>query len=301
LGTEGAGAALSQEFTPADGLHRPPHEGLRLCGVRGNSQRRRAKYLDQPRGRIRGVPAAEASSRCPTCRAATQARRLSSYLRRGVRDPAEHAEPVPSGLGRSRNGPRLSSYRRLHTRPARDPAWFASNGLSLARPTAGPTGCITQLVAQSIGRLILRDPTPWAVLRLLLHTAMTSADLGCNRLTERSISRYETHLGLCDRLDHPWPPSAEDARFCDEVRRDDTAHADRARQRGRPAPHASQSLQALALAPTAPHAAWQTCPLRPAPLAGRRLIGWRRLCQDADSYETGGAGSLSTGPTVSAW
>jgi hypothetical protein len=64
---------------------------------------------------------------------------------------------------------------------------------------------------------------------------------------------------------------------------------------------ASQSLQALALAPTAPHAAWQTCPLRPAPLAGRRLIGRRRLCQDADSYETGRAGSLSTGPTVSAW
>ena len=36
--------------------------------------------------------------------------------------------------------------------------------------------------------------------RLLLRTAMTRADLGCNRLAERSISRCETHLGLCDRL-----------------------------------------------------------------------------------------------------
>jgi hypothetical protein len=35
---------------------------------------------------------------------------------------------------------------------------------------------------------------------LLLPTAMTSADLGCNRLAERSISRCETHGGLCDRL-----------------------------------------------------------------------------------------------------
>jgi hypothetical protein len=35
---------------------------------------------------------------------------------------------------------------------------------------------------------------------LLLRTAMTRADLGCNRLLERSISRCETHLGLCDRL-----------------------------------------------------------------------------------------------------
>ena len=39
---------------------------------------------------------------------------------------------------------------------------------------------------------------------------------------------------------------------------------------------------------------------RPAPLAGRRLIGRRRLCRDVDSYEAGGIGRLSAGPAVSA-
>jgi hypothetical protein len=35
---------------------------------------------------------------------------------------------------------------------------------------------------------------------LLLSTAMTSADLGCDGFAERSISRCEPHLGLRDRL-----------------------------------------------------------------------------------------------------
>jgi hypothetical protein len=43
---------------------------------------------------------------------------------------------------------------------------------------------------------------------LLLPTAMTSADLGCNRLAERSISRCETHGGLCDRLVYAQPSMA---------------------------------------------------------------------------------------------
>jgi hypothetical protein len=37
---------------------------------------------------------------------------------------------------------------------------------------------------------------------LLLRTATTSADLGFNGFAERSISRCETLLGLCDRLEY---------------------------------------------------------------------------------------------------
>jgi hypothetical protein len=50
---------------------------------------------------------------------------------------------------------------------------------------------------------------------LLLRTAMTSADLECNRPAEHSISRCETHLGLCDRLSYAtWPASW--ASSCDD-------------------------------------------------------------------------------------
>ena len=45
----------------------------------------------------------------------------------------------------------------------------------------------------------------------LLRVAMTSADLGCNGLVERLISRCDTNLGLCDRLSYVLPPYAENA------------------------------------------------------------------------------------------
>jgi hypothetical protein len=56
---------------------------------------------------------------------------------------------------------------------------------------------------------------------LLLPTAMTSADLGCNRLAECSISRCETHGGLCDRLTYAFcwrvlPEAVPDSLFLSE-------------------------------------------------------------------------------------
>src|SRR6266566_9716736 len=39
---------------------------------------------------------------------------------------------------------------------------------------------------------------------LLLRTAMTSADLECKGSENAPISRYETPLGLCNRLIYAW-------------------------------------------------------------------------------------------------
>ncbi|HEY6278571.1 MAG TPA: hypothetical protein VIX86_19845 [Streptosporangiaceae bacterium] len=62
-----------------------------------------------------------------------------------------------------------------------------------------------QPVAQRLGRLILRDFDAVGSVGLLLRTAMTSADLGCNRLSERSISRYEEDVPVFVELESGGP------------------------------------------------------------------------------------------------
>jgi hypothetical protein len=49
---------------------------------------------------------------------------------------------------------------------------------------------------------------------LLLPTAMTSADLGCDGFAERSISRCEPHLGLRDRLKYAGSLDAPNVHTC---------------------------------------------------------------------------------------